>query len=422
MGAGFASSASQDNGKTGVPMKTLLVDDAPEKVAEIIALLISIPGILLSHIDVARSGLEARERLQNVRYDLLILDIKLPFRSDEEPDRRGGMNLLTEISLSNRFIKPTLVIALTGFGELKKEFESKFNNGEWTVDTYDPSDIGWRERLKARASYMQKCTSLTNRSAFETDLCVIAALNSPELDAVRSLPWSWSPPESFDPVTFYYRGSLSSGGRTFSVAAAAAPRFGMVAATTLANKMITNLKPRVLAMVGICAGMPGACEIGDVIVANPSWEWQMGKYTQDAFEIAPDQIGIPIEITERFSLLKQDRRLALSISEAFKGEKPNRLPTIHIGPLASGSAVLADTMTQKAIKEQHRKLLGVDMEMYGVYSAARDTAPPRPLTFGVKAVSDYADVVKNDKYQGYAAFVSARILCAFSETFFDQII
>jgi CheY-like chemotaxis protein len=131
-------------------MKILIVDDTPSKVSEVRAILVE-----ADHgcsIDVANAGLAARERLATTQYDLLILDIKLPMRDGDEPDRKGGMTLLTEIALSSRFLRPSHVIALTGFSDLRSDFHAKFNDGHWTIDTYEPSEFGWRDRLKPRLS------------------------------------------------------------------------------------------------------------------------------------------------------------------------------------------------------------------------------------------------------------------------------
>ena len=78
-------------------MKVLIVDDILQKVIEVKELLQSALGKTDVQIVVAGSGLEARERLSETKYDLLVLDIKLPLRMGDEPDRRGGMTLLTEI-------------------------------------------------------------------------------------------------------------------------------------------------------------------------------------------------------------------------------------------------------------------------------------------------------------------------------------
>jgi nucleoside phosphorylase len=138
----------------------------------------------------------------------------------------------------------------------------------------------------------------------------------------------------------------------------------------------------------------------------------MGKYLQKPFEIAPDQIGVSLEVSQRIGQLKDDRRFFVELAERYPGERPNNIARLIPGPVASGSGVLASEGTLE-IKAQNRKVIGIEMELYGMYSAARDSGPPRPAAFGLKSVCDFADHLKNDKYQKYAAYTSAQVLAEF---------
>jgi nucleoside phosphorylase len=249
---------------------------------------------------------------------------------------------------------------------------------------------------------------------YGSDICVIAALDTPELMALLRLPWSWSDAISFDQVGFYYTGWTRSRGSQISIIAAAAPRMGMVATAILSVKMIAKFRPRVLAMVGICGGLKGKCKIGDALVASPTWDWQMGKHTARGFRIAPDQITVETGVAEEFKELARHDDVLTRIHSEFVGEKPDGIPSIHVGPVTCGSAVLGDGRLIGEIQStQHRQLKGVDMELYGMYAAVRDSARPAPVALGVKAVCDYADQAKEDKYQAYAAHVSANVLAAY---------
>lgn len=402
-------------------MKVLVVDDSQDKITTIRSIL-TLPGRDNIDVVVATNGLDAREILTQDRFDLLVLDIALPLREGDTPDPRGGINLLTELERSGRFKKPANVIALTGFANLADEFAIAFNNGRWSIELFDPSDSGWRDRIRAKAEYIYDFTQDSSRATYNTDICIITALATPELDFVRRLPWGFGPAVSFDSVAFKYEGALESGGETYVVTAISAPRMGMVASATLTTKVIQVLRPRMLVMAGICAGIPGEIELGDVVIADPAWDWQMGKYTKEAFEINPDQIPAAVEVTQRFEIIHKDRAALLAASDDFVGEKPNRVPSVKSGPMASGSAVIANEEITETVRDQNRKLMGFDMEMYGVYSAARDCSVPRPLTFGLKGVCDHADHYKNDKYQAYASHMSARVLGMFLERYVKELL
>ncbi len=61
------------------------------------------------------------------------------------------------------------------------------------------------------------------------------------------------------------------------------------------------------------------------------------------------------------------------------------------------------------IGAQHRKMAGLDMEMYGVYKAA-ELSSGNPLFFGAKTVVDLADSAKGDTYHEYGSILSARFV------------
>ena len=81
-----------------------------------------------------------------------------------------------------------------------------------------------------------------------------------------------------------------------------------------------------------------------------------------------------------------DHALLAEIWNGWPGEKPEHPPALHVGPAASGAAVLADGATIETVIEQHRGLLGIEMEVYGVFEAAAEAASPRPDAFAVKSV------------------------------------
>jgi nucleoside phosphorylase len=85
-----------------------------------------------------------------------------------------------------------------------------------------------------------------------------------------------------------------------------------------------------------------------------------------------------------------------------------------MGPVASGASVIADSTVVDLIKSQSRKLVGIEMETYGVFLAARVCGRPRPLAMSVKSICDFADASKADDYQRYAAYTSASFLYEFA--------
>ncbi len=190
-------------------------------------------------------------------------------------------------------------------------------------------------------------------------------------------------------------------------------------AAILAMKMMVAFRPQYLAITGITAGLSERVRIGDVIVADPSWDWGSGKWiTKDNdldFLASPHQLPLSPAIRNKLTLMSNDVALLAQIRHKWPGEKPDHELSIKIGPLASGASVLADGTTAERIRHQHRNLLGIEMETYGVFSAADEAINPKPLALSIKSVVDFAGGEKNDQYQPYAAFTSTMILTHFME-------
>lgn len=74
-------------------------------------------------------------------------------------------------------------------------------------------------------------------------------------------------------------------------------------------------------------------------------------------------------------------------------------------------AVIASKDEIEKIKEHSRKLLGIEMESYGMFYAAENAIAPRPIyVASLKSVSDFATIEKNNDYQDYASYTSAALL------------
>jgi nucleoside phosphorylase len=213
---------------------------------------------------------------------------------------------------------------------------------------------------------------------------------------------------------------LKSGDR-HEVVAVAAPRIGLTAASIASMKLIEAFRPRYLAMIGITAGIRGRCQMGDIVVADPCWDWGSGKMTvigsTSKFQLAPHQIGIDSFVRAKLRLLAQDDNALDGIRRSWKGTTIDNVLRMHIGPAASGASVLADSNVTKQIVEQHRNLLAIEMENYGVYAASQDARLPQPKAFSMKSICDFADGKKNDDHQRYASFTSAQSLKSFVESY-----
>src|SRR5690606_36779203 len=207
--------------------------------------------------------------------------------------------------------------------------------------------------------------------------------------------------------------------------AATAPRMGMVSSAILASRIIEKIRPKIITMCGICAGVKEKVSIGDVLFADVSWDFQSGKKVVDKdiakLSVAPHQISADQIIRSHIAELIQDTELMCDIHKNF-GLPPYPIPKIFVGPVTSGSVVLADGQTIKEISSQHRELIGVEKEVYGLYAAATSSSDPRPKVFALKSVCDFADPEKDDEAQKYAAYTSARVLQALMQRYSSRLL
>lgn len=403
-------------------IKVLVVEDDGEKLRRVLTCLQTVSACPAEAIDNVRDIIAAKRLLRERRYDLLILDMMVPPRPDEPPFRDAGLGLLDEILERDLYFVPRHIIGLTAHEDALTVAEPRFAADVLQVIYYDPTTTDWADRLRRALRRIV----LTERGGetvpeYATQLCIITAIASPELEAVLALPWDWQTLEIPTDPTVYHRGRYRLGDSTYEVTAAAAPRMGMTAAAVLATKMALTFRPRYLAMVGILAGIRGKCEIGDILVADPSWDYESGKRTLNeggsTFLAAPHQVGLDSFLRGKMLRMIQDQAVIDAIRRGWMGPQPATSLRMLIGPIASGAAVLEDSTVTENIKQQHRKTIGVEMETYGVLAAAEEMPLPQPKAFSIKSVCDFADPTKNDDHQKYAAYTSASALRCLMESY-----
>lgn len=405
-------------------MRILIAEDGVEKSRSLRDLFENTPEFSNIEVIFVQTVDDAKSQLRQVSFDLLILDVLLPNRAGDNPAHTGTVALLEELATRKTLKKPRHILGLTAYDEAIRDAGPAFVSQTWAVVRFSFESDEWRGQLAASVRYILAEAQQDRSESYGTDLCLITALRTPELDAVLRLPWSWTAAEPLDDVTFVQRGTFTSGGQTYSVVAASATKMGMVSAALLAAKLIERERPRFLVMPGICAGVRGKCNLGDVILGDPAWDWQSGKHLGDPdgsqFAIAPDPMPVSSFIRSRADQLRADSTFWVKVKSGASSTPEGELK-LRIGPMATGSAVLADEDVLERVVKQNRNLLAVEMEAYGVLAASVDGRHPRPTAFALKSVCDFADPTKDDQWQGYAAYTSAQAVKEFFERYMVEI-
>lgn len=397
-------------------ISVLVVEDDTTKYGRIFNVLIQ-SGVRPEDISHAVTAANAVHELASKQFDLMLLDVNIPRRLGESALRGGGAQLLTELHRDPSIYRPRYIVGLTAFEDVVAEFGDTFTDLLWTLIYYADNSDHWISQITSRIEYVRAAKQSENFSDGKTygvDLAIVCALEGVEFEALRGLDFNWQPLRLAHDETRYLAGSLSSEGKTYSVIAAAAPRMGMASSAVLVSKLIAQFRPRLVSMVGICAGRVEKTKVGDVIIADPTWDWGSGKISslndQPHFQPSPHQVELDTDLVAQLKDSCADVTLLAKIKKEARGTKPTDELRVHFGPLASGAAVVANADTFNSVLSQHRNLLGIEMEAYGVVLACKGSGKPRPRCLIAKSVCDYADKDKSDSYQEYAANTSALLL------------
>lgn len=405
----------------------LILDDNQRKIKDLRSLIEN--STVDVKIETATNIISGKRYVSTQHFDLLILDLALPLRDGNDPLPLNGLNFLSDMKRgSGNIIRPVHIIGFSAYDEFIESFKERFEDDLWSLVKYDESSDSWNKKILSKIEYLiQSKTDLQNNShgSYIYDLAIITALRNPELDAVLNLDANWQSFKLANDSTEYFKGVFALDGKKINVVAAAAPQMGMVATSVLTNKLIYNFRPKFVAMTGIAGGVKGVGNFGDILISDISFDSGSGKVktNEDGNAIfLPDfkSINLDADLKENFLSCKGSRTFLNKIKSDWKNFKIDTELNIHIGPLATGAGVIENKKIIEEIKGHSRKLIGIDMETYGVFYTSENCSKPKPIAaMSIKSISDFGDPDKNDNYQTYAAFTSANFLYHFTLSMID---
>jgi len=404
-------------------MKILIVEDEQEKLRLIAQAVFSVPGISDDNVEYASDVVAAKRAIKRIRFDLIILDINLPPRPESRVAVGAGLDVLSFIKASNQAKAPAYLFGLTAHDDAAAAAAKEFSSPLWKLVRFSYGEEEWREPLREAIAYLQRANKppfVSDGNTFHTDLGIFVALEGEELASILALDGGWTEIHVQHDHARYFSGNFTGRGGNVSVVVTAAPRMGMPAAAVAASKLIYSFRPRLVAIAGICAGVRGKTNIGDILVADPCFDWGAGKWLRNrssgSLQFHPAAYQWRLDEALRASIRALgDRPEVLShIRESFKGRKPDLAPRVVIDAMASGASVLQASSTVDDVRDQHKNLVGIEMESYAVFTAAEYASEPRPKCVSIKAVCDFADEEKSDSAHEYAAHNSACFLYEFA--------
>jgi nucleoside phosphorylase len=368
-------------------------------------------------IDSCLSSSNAKTLLESELYDVLIVDIQIPDIEGGEVSVTGGIDLLAYIEMSPDIIKPSYILGLTAYSDNYQKLKLEFEQYGWLLYNINSESNTWQTVLQNKYA-----AAPIAQSPINADVAIITALEHTELEAVIKCNTGWLT-NRINGSTYYTSDFELKEGTSIKIVAASSDRMGVSAASIVATKIGLLFNPKLMVMSGICAGVEGKVQLGDIIVADHTWDWNSGKMADQSGEIKflpePHQIQLCRQLRSIFKTHTVNSPYPAEIYQEWTGSRSDNLPNIHLAPMACGSQVIANKQIIDKILEGNRKMLALEMESYGFLLACESLDK---MAFVAKSVCDFADSKKGDDVQEYASFTSATFVFKVIKDYYHELI
>lgn len=404
-------------------LSVLIIEDTQEKIASIKDIIDNLSEKI--EYEIVNDAKNATYKLYDKYYDLLLVDIHIPFEWGGNAEAQIAIELIKQIIEDDDLNTPFSILSITKKEDLKEEYKKELERLTVTILQYKENNDTWKHQLREKLKSLSSAKkSLYYQKEYDYDIAIINALQEPEHSQLINVFGGYEKwkriQHPMDDFNNYYECILEIKNKKIRCIATYANQMASIASSALTTKIIYNFRPKYLFMTGITAGIPNDnMNFGDILVASEVYDGASGKIKTNKengntiFEPDVRQKSTNTEFINIITRLKSDNQLLSNIANRYpsKQGKPNTELNIHIGPMASVPAVLSCKEEIDKIKGHERKLQGIEMEAYGMFYAASCAIKPLPkFVASLKSVSDFADIQKNDNYQEYASYTSASLL------------
>ena len=162
-------------------------------------------------------------------------------------------------------------------------------------------------------------------------------------------------------------------------------------------------------------------QIVDQLPESKMWEeGEAASLLNKLSILAPPEVAYCEESCQYYLNEAQYRKIRGLIGRGNYPKKDHTEPEVRLGVMAADSAVRADMSTedwnQMAVELAQRELIGLEMEVSGVYGAVgifNDRNVDRVQGVLIKGVSDVASPEKDDQFHKYGKQISAAFVYKF---------
>ncbi|MNS29497.1 nucleoside phosphorylase [Brevundimonas sp. P7753] len=370
-------------------MKTLIVEDDDHKRETIKQYVLSL-GVAFGDVVTAKDMADFMRKF-DAEVSICVIDLRLPAYDGGDPDRNGIGVLQAIESKGSGHLKLLAISSFPDeFSDIRPQFESR---GCLLVD-YEQREV-WQSVLKQMVIEVQSVETL--------DFVILCALRT-ERAPYTGMAELAGTPKFKDNLS---RFDISIAGRRGTIIEL--PHMGLVDAAVVAGKVIEKFKPKVVAMSGVCAGFPDRAKLGQLLVSDMAYEYQSGKWSEDGFSQEPYQVPVPEKMRVLTLEILEDTGLLARLESGWMHDRPSQMTAPKPAAFTSGSAVIASEKYIGQVATYHRRVSGLDMEVYALHRAAH-LASCKPDFICAKVVVDLAGSEKDDDLQPYGCMISARFV------------
>ncbi len=231
------------------------------------------------------------------------------------------------------------------------------------------------------------------------DILIVTALDEELASLATDFDLQSPIPIDDVPISYYLNQSIacSLGSHTYSAAVFCLNGMGNTNAAVDVSNALQYLSPTYVVMFGIAAGIETG--LADVILPDQIFYTALEKQHPDRRNVRPESMRIDSVLLERFRAY-------------YRQARETKEYTVRIGPFAVGEQVIANKEKVAELRKIHPKMLGIEMESYGVALAVSKSVKEARF-IAVRGVSDNGDDQKSDVHRGKALRNAADFLLSF---------
>lgn len=408
----------------------LIMDDSPQKIETVKKVLVEGCGIVEKNITVVKSVAAGRNAVKEKYFDIVLLDLVLPMFENEDPIENGGLSFIKQISSADASIKlPTQIIGLTEKDDAYQNEKEEFQSLLFNVIHCKQGDNEWIRQIQQAVNFtLRSKDAITNslRIRFSFDIGIVCALPEEFKQMIEAFGGEdkWENVEINEDVPFLFKSTIVTTAENIVKVVAVTPgRPGVVPTSVVSTLLYVLFHVKTVFMTGFSAGFPSnTLRLGDILIASSIEDYASGKLTDidGTIKLMREihQIEAPNALTLKMQELLNNEDTQSYLMSKIKKKNLQKESRDSYQPIMAatccGPYVVTSHELVNKLKEENRKLEGLDMEGFGLYLTSKIlTNEYQKGAMWMKGVGDFANPQKADGYHDTCSFGSALLLYRF---------